>query len=656
MLQEEENDGGEEIAPASRDAGSSNVTRFLEDVTTWMKLPSRLKPEDDFVRYALDSAAIVATTDVRGTITYVNSKFCEISGYSEAELMGSNHRMLKSGEHDTRFFRDMYREIAAGRVWHGEICNRRKDGSFYWVYTTIVPHVSVHRKIDSYTAIRFDITGRKSLEDQLRASKENMRRIANIDPQTGLPNRRRFQDYISSLVARYGPVDREFHLALLDVDMFKEINDSFGHPAGDLLLGTVANRLQALAEPRMLISRLGGDEFGLIFAEGSAAQARAFLERALEAIRSPIPIAGTARRCSASLGLASFPRHGRDAASLFKAADLALYHAKALGRDRIESFKPALLQFAEQKAALLAEIEDGLHRQEFELHYQPIIGLGPQDRISLEALMRWRHPQRGLLSPSAFQEGFSDHQVRAALGMYMLERVFRDVTRFLADGLSLGLIAINLTNSDFRSDSFLDRFFELSAQSGIPPTRFCVEVTEGMLLGRSQKRVHLGLRRLHRAGVEVALDDFGTGFASLTHLRQLPIDRLKIDRSFTANMASSREDQAIVRGVIEIAHSLGAHVTAEGIETIEQIELLAGMKCDMFQGWYFAKACAPDRLAPLLDRIPQISIPAGPPPEQAGAGLNADEMPSAARCLLHCQQVDTRGCPTGISRDFQRAP
>ena len=592
--------------PASSEQDITLLVRALEDVADKMRSPSRLKPEDDFIRYALDSAAIVATTDVQGTINYVNSKFCEISGYAEEELLGSNHRMLKSGEHDVGFFRAMYRHIARGEVWHGEICNRRKDGSLYWVFTTIVPHVSARGKIDSYTSIRFDITGRKLLEQELRASKDELKRLANVDPQTELANRRRFQEYVGGLVKECEGSGGAFHLALLDVDMFKEVNDSSGHPAGDELLNAIARRLRELADERMFISRVGGDEFGLVFTGDDVAAADAFFERALEAIRRPIAIAGTARRCSASLGVASFPQHGRGADEIFKAADLALYHAKALGRDRVEFFQPRLGEVAEKKSELLAEIENGLRGQEFEFHYQPIVRLKPDADVALEALMRWRHPQRGLLTPAAFREGFSDHQVRAALGMYMLERVFRDTARFHAANLPIGRVAINLTNSDFRSDVFLDRFFELCAQTGLAPTRFCVEVTEGMFLGLSQKRVKQGLQRLHDAGVEIALDDFGTGFASLTHLRQLPIDRLKIDRSFIANMVASREDQAIVRGVVEIAHSLGAIVTAEGVETIEQAELLAGMGCDMLQGWYFGKACAASMLADALKAMPPV--------------------------------------------------
>ena len=569
-----------------------------------MRVSTRIQPTDDFIRYALDSAAIVATTDIRGTITYVNSKFCEISGYAREELLNANHRMLKSGNHDMAFFRAMYRDIAKGKVWQGEICNRRKDGSLYWVHTTIVPHVSSRKKVDSYTSIRFDITERKQLETRLLASEETLRRIADIDPHTDLPNRRCFQEHIGVLIADNERVGRTFYLAVLDVDMFKEVNDSFGHPAGDELLATIANRLRAIADKRIFIARLGGDEFGVIFADATKAQAAAFFEQALEAIRMPIPIADTMRRSSASLGVAAFPFDGKDASSIFKAADLALYRAKGLGRDRVEFFVPSLRQAIETKSCMLAEIEEGLHHEAFELHYQPIVPLAPGRKISLEALMRWRHPERGLLMPASFQEAFDDQQVRCALGMYMLERAFRDFVRFRDGGLSLARMSLNLTNSDFRSDVFLDRFFELCEMTGLGPDRFCVEVTEGMFLGLHHRRVDQGLRRLHAAGVAIALDDFGTGFASLTHLRQLPITSVKIDRSFVSNMVVSKEDQAIVRGVIEIAHSLGALVVAEGVETFEQVEMLTDLNCDLLQGWYFGRATEAARLADILSSMP----------------------------------------------------
>lgn len=582
------------------DNETDNMAKSLMDVAIKLRSASSPGAEQDFIRYALDTAAIVAITDVRGTITYVNSKFCEISGYSEAELIGENHRKLKSNHHDTAFFRAMYREIAHGRVWHGEICNRRKDGSLYWVDTTIVPHFSEGGKADSYTSIRFDITARKQLEADLRASKEHQKRIANLDPLIDLPNRRRFQEYLETTITEFEGSGRAFHLALLDVDAFKEVNDSFGHSMGDHLLQTIASRLDKLCEGQGFIARLGGDEFGIILRDRAPSAARAFFEEALEAIRQPIQIGATARRFSLSLGMAVFPDNGKDAENLFQAADLALYHAKALGRDRLELFRPKLKEAAEHRSQLLVEIEDGLRLDAFELHYQPIVPVVSNGLISLEALMRWQHPQHGLLTPSAFQEGFSDPAVRATIGMFVLERAFKDTADMLAAQIPLERIAINLTNSDFRSDVFLERFFELSAQTGIRPEKFCVEVTESMFLGSHQKRVEQGLRRLHDAGVEIAFDDFGTGYASLTHLRQLPLGKLKIDRSFVTNMVACQEDRTIIRGIIDIAHSLGKTVTAEGVETLEQVELLTGMQCDHLQGWYFSKACPPGHLPRLI--------------------------------------------------------
>ena len=590
----------ESTTPAEE--GANGLSTLLEGTASMLRAVTRFRPEEDFIRYALDNSAIVAVTDVRGTITYVNGTFCEISGYTQSELIGSNHRMLKSGLHDTDFFRAMYREIAQGRIWHGEICNRRKDGSLYWVDTTIVPHISEKGKADSYTSIRFDITARKQLEVELRASKEHLKHLANHDPLTDLPNRRCFQEFVEATVARHAGAGRSFHLALLDVDTFKEINDSFGHHAGDQLLQTVAARLTAHCPRDGFIARLGGDEFGIILSDASPAAAAAILEGILQSLRQPIEIGVNTRRSSASLGVAIFPRDGRNSEALLKAADLALYHAKALGRDRYELFQPALREAAERRSELLVEIEDGLRRDSFLLHYQPIVPRngGP---ISLEALMRWRHPQRGLLTPGAFEEGFSDPAVRAALGLFMLERVFQDLSRSPARDLPLGRVAMNLTNSDFRSDAFVDRFFALCTETGLGPQHFSVEVTEGMFLGSHQKRVEDGLQRLHDAGVEIALDDFGMGYASLTHLRQLPLDRLKIDRSFVSNMAASREDRAIVRGIVDIAHSLGKLVTAEGVKTLEQVELLCTMGCDHLQGWHFGKACAPDRLLDVLSSL-----------------------------------------------------
>jgi len=569
-----------------------------------MRRPSPVKPEEDLLRYAIDSAAMVSITDTRGTIFYVNAKCCEISGFSEPELINANHRIFSSGMHERKFFADMYRRVARGETWRGEICNRHKDGSIYWVDTTIVPYLSSAAKVEGYIAIRFDITGQKQLEDKLRAAHDDLRRIANVDHLTGLPNRRDFQNQLDILVRQGQRPGPSFHLAVLDLDMFKEINDTFGHAGGDALLRTVADRLKSISDERVLAFRLGGDEFGLTLLDVMPAQADAFFNKLLEAMRLPIPIAESARQCSASIGVASFPADGRDSESLFVAADLALYQAKELGRDRVKNFRAALLEAADSKAKLLFQIEAGLARQEFELHYQPIISLKTDRKPSIEALMRWRHPTRGLLGPDAFLDVFHDPHIRAAFGRYSLEHAFIDAARFVQQGLAFNRVAINVTGSDFRSDAFLDRFFELCERMEMMPARFCVEATEGMFLGLGQKRIEQGLRLLHSAGVEITLDDFGTSFASLTQLREFPIDHVKIDRRFTANVVNSTADQATVRAILTMAHGLGAIVTATGVESREQAFLLSEMGCDQLQGWHFAKATTPDQLAEVLAALP----------------------------------------------------
>lgn len=562
---------------------------------------SSIHSEMEFIRYALDSAAIVAMTDVRGTITFVNSKFCEISGYSQEELIGSNHRMLHSGMHDVAFFRAMYRRIANGKVWHGEICNRRKDGTHYWVDTTIVPHITAKGKVDSYTAIRFDITARHEAEATLR-------RIVSVDSLTGIPNRRRFQEHLESVLNISGCPPSSVHLALLDIDTFKEINDTFGHDIGDELLTIFSERLGLFVTPDVFVARLGGDEFGIVMTGIQDDNVLAFLDQVLTSLREPVKLSTTTRRCSASIGVASFPQHASSLDELFKAADMALYRSKALGRDQAKFFIPRLREVAKRKSELLHAVADGLDRGQFRLYYQPLVPSDPHSPISLEGLLRWNHPDQGLITPNAFLVDMDDPGLLAAIGMFVVKQAFEGMEVIDGESLPVGRIAINVTNADFRSDAFVDRFFELSLQTGIAPDRFCVEVTEGVFLGRDFQHLEGRLSRLHEAGVEIALDDFGTGFASLTHLRRMPIDRIKIDRSFVSNLTTSVEDLAIVRGVIDIAHSMAKVVTAEGVETREQAELLQHLGCDYLQGWYFAKAFKIERLPYVLSHLPRLPV------------------------------------------------
>jgi len=563
-------------------------------------------PEDASLLYALDTAMIVAHTDGNGNITNCNDNFCKLNGYPLEELIGCTFSLLCSGINDKAFLEDIQQHITAGKTWVGELCFRTKKGSLSWVKATLVPYSIVNDETPGYTAICTEITDRKQLESNLRVSQARLAQLSSIDPLTGLANRVRFTQQLEMQIADFQATGRPFHLALLDVDSFRELNEFLGYSAGDLILKTVSQRIMRASDGHVFISRMGADEFAVIITGANDNEARAFYERILHEIREPIYISATAKHCSASIGTSIFPQDAADAESLIIAADLALSHAKTLGRDRIEAFEPSLREAAERKAVVLKEIGKSLRQGEFTLFYQPIASIHDPNKFSLEALLRWHHPELGLMTPAYFAVGLEDQGVSAALGMFVLRQTFKDIQALHEQGIRPERVGINLTNSDFRSDSFIDKFFDLCAATEISPSQFSMEVTEGMLLGHYQKRVESGLRRLHEAGAEVAMDDFGTGYASLTHLRRLPTDRLKIDISFVRNMTNSPQDRAIVAGIIDIAHSLNKSVTAEGVETLEQVTMLRSMRCDQLQGWYFGKASPVDKLAETIKAMPRI--------------------------------------------------
>ncbi|MDV3456834.1 EAL domain-containing protein [Sphingomonas sp. HF-S4] len=534
-----------------------------------------------FHREALDHAAIVAVTDAHGTITSVNQKFCDLSGFSEAELIGANHRIVRSGFHDRSFFVDLYRTISRGRVWHGTLCNRSKNGALYWVDTTIVPHRDTQGRIASYTAIRFDVTPLKEAEQRLW-------NLANVDPLTGLPNRRRVLELMSHAIEAGEPLA----IAILDLDHFKEVNDTAGHDAGDALLVHVATQLgDALAEGDA-IGRLGGDEFALIVQTSgiSVGSRMAEILETLDPSREIVP--GFA--ASASMGFACFPEDGSSAAELLKCADMALYAAKRKGRNRTQRFELAYRTEADRIAGLRSRVRHALAAGEMTLLYQPIISTEAPGEMNFEALLRWDDPKSGRASPAAFLEALEDEHTASEIGRFVVNRALGQIESWTAAGIDFGSIAINATLADFRATGFIESILAAVNSRRIAPERLCVEITEGMLLDRNGGIVKRAVDRLHDAGIRIAFDDFGTGFASLTHLRSLPIDHVKIDRSFIDAVCRDSKDRVIVESVIRLAHRLGLGVVAEGVETKEQLEALRDFGCDRIQGFLIAPALEAD--------------------------------------------------------------
>jgi diguanylate cyclase (GGDEF)-like protein len=430
-----------------------------------------------------------------------------------------------------------------------------------------------------------------------------VRWVANHDPLTALPNRLLFQERLDQIAMKDGSGER-FALLLLDVDDFKRINDSLGHDAGDTLLCAFGERLRAATRPDDFVARLGGDEFAVILA---GAQSEEDVAKAADAIlgelRKPHVHAGRILDCNSSIGGSLYPVHGRTRAELLKHADIALYVAKSSWRGNLRMFQPAMRSDMQSRISMVALARNALARDLIRPFYQPKIDLRTGQVAGFEALLRWRDERRGIQAPDTIAAAFEDINTAAEISDRMIDLVVADMRRWLDQGLEFGHVAINAAAAEFRKGDFAEGLLARLAAAGVPPQRIQVEVTEMVFLGRGADCVERALKTLSAAGVQIALDDFGTGYASLSHLKQFPVDVLKIDRSFIADLDGREDASAIVRAVINLGRGLDMGVVAEGIETAAQASWLTQRGCHFGQGHLYAPASAAEDVAPLLARL-----------------------------------------------------
>ena len=448
-----------------------------------------------------------------------------------------------------------------------------------------------------------DITSRKAAEAQIRSA-------AHHDVLTSLPNRALFQATLETALAKAESQATPVGLILLDLDAFKEINDTLGHDSGDALLKEVALRLCGVIEPTDLVARLGGDEFVVICPGRDAAghsRIHDLARRILDVLHPPMPISGRIVAPRASLGLALYPDHAGNSADLFTNADLALYAAKASGRNRATLFVPALRADIEERVAMTREMRAALDGGGgLEPHYQPKINLVSGAVIGFEALARWQHPTRGLLAPGAFSAIFDDPEIGVAVGDVLRRRIIADLLHWTSLGLDPGRVFLNLSSAQFAQGDLAGTFLDDVDEAGLARSRIGVEVTETVLLGSHGDRVSDVLAALHGSGIRVALDDFGTGYASLTHLKQFPVDEIKIDRSFIRDLERDANDAAIVTAVLQLGRSLALDVTAEGVETAEQAAFLRDGGCTNAQGYLYGKPMPASRVPWFLRNRPDL--------------------------------------------------
>ena len=536
--------------------------------------------------YAIDQAVIVAITDLRGTITYANDRLCEISGYSRAELLGKNHRILKSEMHSREFFREMYRRLARGEVWRGELCNRSKSGPLYWVDTVITPQLGPEGKPTAYMAIRIDITARKLAEAQIHYA-------ARHDALTGLLNRAALLEEFAERLTRVQQDRNTLIVYMLDLDGFKYVNDTLGHAAGDVLLKDVSKRLERLASDGDIVARLGGDEFAILQAgvTDGPEQAMRLAADLLDVMSAPFVVDTQQVSIGVSIGISFAPMDGSTASELLHNADLALYHVKSDGRNGFQFFKEEMRRRAVSRNQLVNELRTALTRDEFELHYQPMVDAKTLRLCGMEALLRWRHPKDGLIYPDHFISVAEETGLMQPLGRWVLQTA-------CADALSWPehiKVAVNLSPTQFRGAILFETILSALVQTGLSPHRLELEITESVLLEAKDENLFL-FRQLKNIGISVALDDFGVGYASLASFVSFPFERVKIDRSFTHDLLESSANRAVVASVMTLARGLNVKVTAEGVETPEQFEYLRNEGVDQLQGYLLGKPRPPKDL------------------------------------------------------------
>jgi diguanylate cyclase (GGDEF)-like protein/PAS domain S-box-containing protein len=482
-------------------------------------------------------------------------------------------------------------EAAGERRWSEEYRFRHEDGSYKWFWDRGVITRDAAGKPARFIGCMTDISAQ-------RVAEERIWQLANEDELTGLPNRKVFHGQLKHLQESAEGDNHSAAILLIDIDHFKDVNDTLGHPAGDVLLKAVGDRLKASVGGKGTVFRLGGDEFSIILPDFDRHTSLDMATIALGALAEPVVVADQMVTTRATIGIVAFPEHGRDPETLLQNADLALYEGKNRGRNQAVSFDPMLRDALERRMSLLAEVRIGALMQRFRPYYQPIVSLRDDSVKGCEALMRWEHPERGLLTPSAFMPAFDDAELALKLGERLIECVLTDYRTLDGNGVAPRYIAINISSAVSRLPDLAQRMLNQLAEGGMPPSRLCVELTETLLFGEHAEQIGATIRDLHSAGVRIALDDFGTGYASLTHLQKFPVDSIKIDQSFVRSIATDPGSQAITSAVLELGRRLGKDVIAEGVETADHADILRAAGCRQAQGYLFAR---PMPIEALLD-------------------------------------------------------
>jgi diguanylate cyclase (GGDEF)-like protein/PAS domain S-box-containing protein len=530
----------------------------------------------------------ITITDAQGRIVDVNPAFCRVTGFSREDVVGRNPRLLASGRHDKEFYARMWQSLAETGQWQGEIWNRRKNGEVYPEWLSIATVYGENGEATSRIGSFFDISERKQNEAEIN-------NLAFFDPLTQLPNRRLLLDRLRHSVASVARTSGQGAVLFIDLDHFKTINDTQGHAVGDMLLCEVARRLNACVREGDTVARLGGDEFVVMLenlsesAGDAVAQASAAGEKILAALNQPYVLGNFSYHSTSSIGISLF--RGREATvdDLLKRSDMAMYEAKMAGRNTLRFFDPAMQWALEARTALEADLRGALAANQFVVYYQIQVNAANRP-IGAEALLRWAHPERGLVSPAQFIPMAEDTGLILSIGRWVLQSACARIKAWESNPLTCDLqLAVNVSAHQFRQPDFVDQVKQELERSAAKADRLKLELTESAVLDDVDDTI-AKMNTLREIGVRFSMDDFGTGYSSLAYLTQLPLDQLKIDRSFVSTIETSRANAVIVQTIINMSITLGMQVIAEGVETDGQCAFLEHAGCRAYQGFLFSKA------------------------------------------------------------------
>jgi len=574
----------EQLVDARTQELTHSNRKLISEVAERVKTENNLLKLTSAVTQAEESVII---TDQAGYIEYVNPSFERITGYSASHAIGKKPSLLRSDSHDDEFFYKLWQTLELGKIYKGVFINTRPNGDNYHLEQSITPVFNDAKEVVNYVATGRDITDR--IESELA-----LQHMAHHDALTSLPNRILLTDRIEHALQRAKRENSEVAVMFIDLDGFKIANDMYGHEAGDMVLKTVASRLRSGVRTQDTVARISGDEFAVVLEDmHSLADVGIVARKILDSLCNPYLVNSNEIFCTASIGIAIYPNDGKDTNSLLKHSDQAMYKAKRDGKARYRFYAESDVNFDTRRMKREQQLIRAVKEKQFVLHYQPLMRADESAVHGVEALIRWNHPEHGLVYPDQFIPSLEDSGMIDEVGSWVLQEACEQLAAWQSQGFQKLIMSVNISPRELNDKQFVGYVVTALQSTGVDANSLEIEITERMFLAIDDKNIQT-LNRLAELGVRLAVDDFGMGHSSLSYISKLKVDTLKIDRSFVRDMVHNKEDAKIVSALIGLGERLNINVTAEGVETREQLSILEGLNCHIAQGYLFAKAMPAD--------------------------------------------------------------